>query len=120
MHEALAALCAHAGTGATVRSLPAAPTAWAMRASAGLHLTPFAPYHWLMYARSMWFDIDHVRAALGWAPRWSNDEMFAQSYDWFVAHRDATAAGPSHHRRSARAGALGALKRVTRVLPRAG
>ena len=120
MHEALAALCAHAGTGATVRALPAGPTSWAMRVSAGLHLTPFAPYHWLMYARSMWFDIDHVRAALGWAPRWSNDEMFAQSYDWFLTHRDTAADGSSHHRRTARAGALCALKRVTRVLPRAG
>jgi nucleoside-diphosphate-sugar epimerase len=120
MHDALAALCAHAGTGATVRSLPTRPTAWAMRASAGLRLTPFAPYHWLMYARSMWFDIDHVREALGWVPRWSNDEMFAESYDWFLAHRDAADRGSSHHRRTARAGALGALKRVTRVLPRAG
>ena len=120
MHETLAALCTHAGTGATVRSLPARPAAWAMRASAGLRLTPFAPYHWLMYAHSMWFDIDHVRTALEWAPRWSNDEMFAQSYDWFLAHRDGAAEGPSHHRRSARAGALGALKRVTRALPRAG
>jgi nucleoside-diphosphate-sugar epimerase len=120
MSEALSSLCAHAATGATLRSLPARPTAWAMRASASLHLTPFAPYHWLMYARSMWFDIDHVREALGWAPRWSNDEMIAQSYDWFLAHRDAADTGPSHHRRTARAGILSALKRVTRVLPRAG
>jgi nucleoside-diphosphate-sugar epimerase len=118
MHEALAALCAHAGTGATVRSLPARPTTLAMQASAGLHLTPFAPYHWLMYARSMWFDIDHVREALGWAPRWSNDEMFAQSYDWFLAHRKPTADPPrSHHRRTARQGALRALKHATRLLP---
>jgi nucleoside-diphosphate-sugar epimerase len=120
MHEALDHLCGHAGTGATVRALPARPTEWAMRTSAGLGLTPFAPYHWLMYARSMWFDTDHVRDALGWAPRWSNDEMFAQSYDWFLAHRADAAGGASHHRRTARAGALGALKRVTKLLPRAG
>ena len=50
-------------------------------------------------------------SALGWQPRWSNDEMFAQSYDWFLAHRDArrrpaprtTAGGPP-------AGALGAAQ----------
>ena len=81
----------------TVRSLPARPAAAAMRASAArCGLTPFAPYHWLMYARSMWFDIDHVRDALGWTPRWSNDEMFAQSYDWFLANR-----GRSRRRRLA-------------------
>ena len=46
--------------------------------------------------------------------------MFAQSYDWFLAHRATPDdAGASHHRRTARAGALGALKRVTGVLPRA-
>ena len=50
----------------------------------------------------MWFDIDHVALALGWAPRWSNDEMFAQSYDWFLANRGST--GGSHHRRPAKAG----------------
>ena len=89
-----------------------------MRASAALGLTPFAPYHWLMYSRPMWFDIDHVVDGLGWRPRWSNDEMFVQSYDWYVAHRAESTAGRSHHRRTARAGALSALKHVTGVLPR--
>jgi nucleoside-diphosphate-sugar epimerase len=121
MAEALTNLCAHAGTGSTVRSLPARPAAAAMRASAAAHLTPFAPYHWLMYARSMWFDIEHVRAQLGWQPRWSTDEMFAQSYDWFLSHRgEATGEpgdGTSPHRRTAKAGALGALKHLTRFLP---
>jgi nucleoside-diphosphate-sugar epimerase len=119
MFEALDHLCAYAGTGATVRSLPARPTALAMRASAALHITPFAPYHWLMYSQSMWFDIDHARRQLGWQPVWSTDEMFRQSYDWYVAHREHTAQGASAHRRSARQGALALLKHATRVLPRA-
>jgi nucleoside-diphosphate-sugar epimerase len=128
MAEALGHLCEHAGTGARVRRLPAGPAAAAMKVSAALRLTPFAPYHWLMYARSMWFDIDHVRDQLGWSPRWSTDEMFAQSYDWFLAHRAEAAAGPgaggpdrtSPHRRTARAGALGALKHLTGLLPAVG
>jgi nucleoside-diphosphate-sugar epimerase len=121
MREALEHLCAHAGTGAEVRRLPAGPTALAMRATAAAGLTPFAPYHWLMYARSMWFDIDHVRDALGWTPTYSTDEMMAQSYDWYVANREAarSATTGSHHRRTARSGALTALKRVTSLLPRA-
>ena len=118
MREALEHLCAHAGTGAEVRRLPAGVTSAAMRASAALGLTPFAPYHWLMYSRSMWFDIDHVVDGLGWRPRWSNDEMFVQSYDWYLAHRAESTAGRSQHRRTARAGALSALKHVTGVLPR--
>ena len=120
MGEALEHLCRHAGTGAQVRRLPAGPAAAAMQASAALRLTPFAPYHWLMYARSMWFDIEHVREQLGWTPRWSTDEMFAQSYDWFVAHRaeaSGDAGSTSPHRRTARSGALGALKHLTGFLP---
>ncbi|MDJ0767312.1 MAG: NAD-dependent epimerase/dehydratase family protein [Ilumatobacter sp.] len=118
MFDAIDAVCRHAGTGATVRSLPARPAAAAMQLTARLGLTPFAPYHWLMYARSMWFDTTHAEERLGWTPRWTTPAMFAQSYDWFVEHRDA--ATPSHasrHRRTARQGALGALKRVSRFLP---
>jgi nucleoside-diphosphate-sugar epimerase len=119
MYEALDHLCAYAATGSVVRSLPARPTALAMRASAALHITPFAPYHWLMYANSMWFDIDHARRQLGWNPTWSTDDMFRQSYDWYVAHRDETTDGASEHRRSTRQGALAVLKHATRLLPRA-
>ena len=46
--------------------------------------------------------------------------MFAQSYDWFVANRAATAADgttASPHRRTAKAGALALLKGATRLLP---
>ena len=89
-----------------------------MRLTAALGLTPFAPYHWLMYSKSMWFDTAHATEALGWSPQWSTDEMFAQSYDWFVAHRDATRDdAASHHRRSAEQGVLALVKRSTRILP---
>lgn len=118
MRESLESLCRHAGTGSRVRSLPARPTALAMQAGARLGLAPFAPYHWIMYSKSLWFDIEHARSALGWQPRWSNEEMFAASYDWFVAHRAETdAAGASHHRTTAKQGALRAMKSVMRHLP---
>ena len=105
MREAIEHVCAHAGTGARVRSLPVRPAATAMRVTARLGLTPFAPYHWLMYAQSMWFDIDHARDELAWQPRYSNDEMLAESYDWFVANRRRATpaivrvAPPPHRRR---------------------
>ncbi|MFM2078083.1 MAG: hypothetical protein RJA49_1973 [Actinomycetota bacterium] len=118
MRESLEALCAHAGTGSKVRSLPAAPAALGMRAAAGLHLAPFAPYHWLMYSKSLWFDIQHVKDALDWQPKYSNAEALADSYDWFLVNRASTAdAGRSHHRTIAKQGALKVLKTATRVLP---
>ena len=120
MRETLDALCRHAGTDAVVRSLPAGPASSAMRLTAGLGVAPFAPYHWMMYSKSMWFDLDHLAERLDWTPSWSTDEMFAQSYDWFLANRAHTDdAGASHHRRNARQGVLGAVKRMSGVLPRA-
>ncbi len=118
MRDSLESLCAHAGTGSKVRSLPAGPAALAMRAAAAMHLAPFAPYHWLMYSKSLWFDIAHVKDTLGWQPRYSNDEMLADSYDWFQANRATTGdAGRSHHRTTAKQGALKLLKTATRLLP---
>ncbi len=123
MRESLEALCAHAGTGSRVRSLPAGPASLAMHAAAAAHVAPFAPYHWLMYAKSLWFDTAHVRDTLGWSPTYSNAEMLAESYDWFVANRaDAAhttghAASRSHHRVTAKQGALRVLKNATRLLP---
>jgi nucleoside-diphosphate-sugar epimerase len=115
MREALEHVCRHAGTGSRVRSLPARPAALAMKLTSKLGLTPFAPYHWLMYSRSMWFDTAHVTTKLGWEPRWSNDEMFVQSYEWFLANRSAAAstASGSIHRRTARSRLLSILKRAS-------
>jgi nucleoside-diphosphate-sugar epimerase len=118
MREGLEALCAHASTGSRVRSLPARPAAWGMKVAAAAHLAPFAPYHWLMYSKSLWFDTEHVRAGLGWQPRYSNAEMLVDSYEWFIANRAAaSAAGQSHHRTIAKQGALTLLKTATRLLP---
>ena len=112
MRALLEALCVHAGTGSRVRSVPAAPTSAAMRLSALLGASPFAPYHWLMYGRSLWFDITPAREELGWRPRWSNEEMICDSYDWFLSHRYAADAGASAHRRTPKQGLVQLAKRL--------
>ncbi len=118
MRESLESLCTHAGTGSQVRSLPVRPAEAMMKAAATAHLAPFAPYHWLMYSKSLWFDIDHVGDTLGWQPKWSNEEMLADSYDWFLRNRGDTAGlGRSHHRTIAKQGALRLLKVATKLLP---
>jgi nucleoside-diphosphate-sugar epimerase len=120
MADTLRTLCAHADTGAKVRTLPAGPTAGAMRAGSWLGVLPFAPYHWLMYARSMWFDTEHLGERLGWMPTRSTPAMFAESYDWFLDNRACTgSSGTSHHRRSTRQGGLAVAKRLTGLLPEA-
>lgn len=114
MRETLEALVAHAGTGSRVRSVPTAPVLLALRAAGAVGLSPLGPYHLLMYGRSMYFDLARTRAELGWEPRWSNEEMFCEAYDWYLAHRDEVIARThaSHHRSPVRQGVLDLLSRL--------
>jgi nucleoside-diphosphate-sugar epimerase len=113
MRETLQALVDHAATGSRVRSLPVGPTRAAMQSLAGLGLAPFAPYHWMLYGESLWFDTTRARTELGWEPKHSNASMVVESYDWFLAHRDQLAgATGSEHQSPARLGLLRALKRL--------
>jgi hypothetical protein len=76
-------------------------------------MAPFAPYHWLLYAESLWFDTTKARTELGWEPRHSNASAVIESYDWFLAHRDEPGAtGRSHHQSPVKLGLLGVLKRL--------
>jgi nucleoside-diphosphate-sugar epimerase len=113
VRETLEALCEYAGTGARVRSLPVGLTSAAMHATARLGLTPFAPYHWIMYSKSLWFDTTAAEQDLGWSARYSTEAMFRESYDWFLTHRrEATPAAGSHHQTSAKQGLLRLAKKV--------
>lgn len=114
MRQLLEALAAHAGTGSRVRSVPMTPAVAAMRVTSALGLSPLGPYHALMYGRSMYFDSSKAEAELGWAPRFSNDEMIVDSYEWFRAHRGqaASAAGLSAHRSPVREGMLSIVKKL--------
>jgi nucleoside-diphosphate-sugar epimerase len=111
MRETLQALVDHAQTGAHLRSLPVAPARFAMRSLASLNLVPFAPYHWLLYSESLYFDVTKARTELDWEPRHSNSSMVIESYEWFLAHRhDSDGESRSHHQSPVRPGLLRALK----------
>lgn len=114
MRETLEALCRHAGTGSKVRSVPMAPALLAMKLTSAVGLSPLGPYHALMYGRSMYFDLGKITRELGWAPRYSNDEMFVESYEWYLANRERVLAssGASLHRSAVKQGVLGLLRRL--------
>src|SRR4029079_3990077 len=61
MRETLQALVDHAQTCSRVRARPFAPARVTMRALASLGLAPFAPYHWLLYSESLYFDVTKAR-----------------------------------------------------------
>jgi nucleoside-diphosphate-sugar epimerase len=114
MREALENLCAHARTGSKVRSVPMPPAVALMKLTSALGLSPLGAYHALMYGRSLYFDITKAQRELNWQPRFSTDEMFAQSYDWYLANREKTlnAHNASHHRTAVKQGILSLVKRV--------
>lgn len=111
MRETLEALCRVAGTGSRVRSVPMAPARVAMRALTAVGQGPFAPYHWLLYGESLWFDTSRARTELGWSPRHSNADMVIESYRWFLDHRHDDTEGRSHHQSPVKLGALRVLRR---------
>ena len=113
MREALESLCRHAGTRSRVKSVPMGPAVLGMKVTSALGLSPLGAYHALMYGRAMWFDCSRAVRELGWKPRFSNDEMLADSYDWYLAHREEVLStrGASPHRSAVKQGLLELVRR---------
>jgi nucleoside-diphosphate-sugar epimerase len=112
MRQLLDGLVAHAGTRSPIRALPFRPTQLAMAATSKLGLSPLGDYHTLMYGREMFFDVTETKKLLAWEPRYSNAEMIAESYDWYVAHREEVLGrkDASHHRSPVKLGVLKLLE----------
>jgi nucleoside-diphosphate-sugar epimerase len=111
MRETLEGLVRHAGTGSRVVSVPMSPAVAMMKVTSRAGLSPLGAYHSLMYGRAMYFDLARTKRELGWSARFGNVEMFCDSYDWYLQHRDEvlTRHGASHHRSPVRQGVLRAV-----------
>lgn len=115
MRETLQALVDHAGTGSRVVPLPVAPARIGMKVLSQAGQAPFAPYHWLLYSESLWFDTTRAQTELGWQPTHSNKSMLIESYEWWRAHRASLGGdGMSHHRSPVQLGVLEAVKLLGR------
>jgi hypothetical protein len=84
------------------------------KVTSALGVSPLGAYHALMYGRSLYFDITKAQTELGWKPRFSNNEMLVQSYDWYLKNRETIlrASGASHHRSAVKQGILALVKRL--------
>jgi len=118
MRQALEALCRHARTGSRVVGVPALPALSLMRLTSSLGLSPLGDYH-RMYGADIYFDVSRAARELAWRPRYSNEEMILESYDWYVRHRDQvlSGGGASAHRSRVRPGVLTLASWLLRLLP---
>ena len=114
LREDLEGLIALAGTKSRVVGLPVAPTMWTLQALDLLRLSPLAPWHYLSYHLPFHFDVAPL-LEMGWQPRYSNSQMFEESYQWFLENREQLARekAASAHRRPLKEGVLGILRRLS-------
>jgi nucleoside-diphosphate-sugar epimerase len=114
LREALESLIRHAGTSSRVTSLPAGITIGTLRALDLLGLSPLAPWHYLTYDKEFFFDVQPL-LALGWKARYSNEEMFRETYDWFIANQGVarTPSSSSPHRKRVNEGILWLLRKLS-------
>lgn len=111
MRETLETLVKYAGTGSRVVSVPSAPAVSMMKLTSRLGMSPLGAYHALMYGKSMYFALTRTKRELGWSAKFGNDEMFQDSYDWYLRHREEVMLrkDASHHRSPVRQGVLSAV-----------
>lgn len=88
MYEVLDFLIKSSNSKSKIKSLPLKPVEMLMNLSSFLGLSPLGPYHALMYGRSIYFDISKAQRELGFQPKYSNNEMFLESYRNYVENRE--------------------------------
>lgn len=100
LREGLENLIRYADSPSKVKGLPVWPSIGALRLLDHIGMSPLAPWHYLTYHKAFHFDVSPL-LQLGWKPRYSNDEMFRECYDWFRNNYDrltAEKAGSPHRR----------------------
>ena len=112
VREDLGTLCAHAGSGSRLLSVPARPAEVVLRGLELARLSPLAEWHYRTAHKDSYVSIDKARRLLGWEPRLSNAETLCATYDWYLAHRDGLRAAGLTHRVPWDQRALGLLKRL--------
>jgi nucleoside-diphosphate-sugar epimerase len=83
LKDAFMSLTKHAKSKSKIRHLPITPTIIALSSLEKLGLSPLAPWHYRTFHLPFYFDVSNL-TQLGWSPKFSNNAMFANSYDSFV------------------------------------
>ncbi|HWK04069.1 MAG TPA: NAD-dependent epimerase/dehydratase family protein [Puia sp.] len=115
LREGLEHLISYAGSKSKVKSLPVGLTIGSLQLLDKIGLSPLAPWHYLTYHKEFYFDVQPL-LNMGWKPKYSNDAMFKESYDWFLANYDKTkiSGNSSAHRKPVKEKILKLLKVISR------
>ncbi|NBX52496.1 MAG: NAD-dependent epimerase/dehydratase family protein [Proteobacteria bacterium] len=89
MYDVLNNLILATNSKSKIKSIPLKLAEISMNLTSFLGISPLGPYHSLMFGRSMYFDISKAKNELGFSPKYTNDQMFLETYRWYVANRDA-------------------------------
>lgn len=106
-------LIRYAGSTSKVKSLPVGLAINTLRVLYWCRLSPLVPWHFLTYHKPCYFDPQPL-LDMGWQPKYSNFDMFKESYDWFVNEADrADVSGYSPHRSPLNQGVLWLVKKLS-------
>ncbi len=79
LNEVFKNLLSHAESKSRIHHLPVLPAKLALSTLEKARLSPLAPWHYKTFHRPFYFDVTRL-LNLGWKPKYSNDELFKQSY----------------------------------------
>jgi nucleoside-diphosphate-sugar epimerase len=109
----LQALIEHAGSGSVLTPLPARPARAVLRVLHAARLSPLSEWHYRTADRDCFVDVSAAERRLGWSPRYSNREVLARTYDWYVSAASGEHRLGSTHRTAWDEKALALLRRLS-------
>ena len=80
-------LCQYANKKSKVISLPVWLSIYSLKILDFLKLSPLGPWHYLTYHKPFYFDSSSAYKKLNWKPKWSNQKMLIESYDWYINNK---------------------------------
>lgn len=115
LREVYQAVIEAARSRSKVASLPKGPTIAAMKLAHVLKISPLGPYHYRMIAEDFAFDTTKIRAAMGWRPTLSNEEMLVRAYEYYAGRSEEIHArrNVSAHSKPAEMGVIRLLKWIS-------
>ncbi len=88
IRELFEKLIAYACSTSEIRCIPRRITQPILYLMDKINLLPLADWHYRTAFLPCYFDVSKAKDLLSWKPHYSNDEMFFESYGWYVKHTE--------------------------------